>query len=238
MYGVKSFIGNMGLTILLLIVLWMSLCNISTAKKIFSKLSCVALIFLMVGTLMVNYGLPMTLDSNILYIFLFFAFMLSFSYSFANHKSIIDQILSAIILLIGIVVFYTAAINLQMQAKNTFNFHIYVFSYIQFLLSLFFTSRLRNGWCKLLGITIMYMATSIFIILYFSVYAKENTSYIITIYDTLYYCFNLEKEINNDMKLIRLTQYISFGMLNTITIALIMGLAFELWHPDSSSKQS
>lgn len=220
----------------MLIAVFIVMINISNTTSIFMKANCVAGIFLLTGSIMLILDVQMNFSSMILYILLFFYIVIYSSYTQTGKKAAFDQIYGIILLfLLYLIVFYAAYLQLNRDV-NHFNAIIYMIMYIPFLLSLFFTSRMSNSWCKLFGIMLMHIGTVIFIILYFSPYSS-GTTITVEIYETLYYCLNFEKNINDDMKLIRLIQYGSYSLLNMITFSLILSLIYTLWHHDNKKTE-
>lgn len=209
---------------------------LSKTTSMFMKANCTAVVFLLTGSIMSILNVQMKLSSMVLYILLFIYIVIYSSYTQTGEKKPAAQIGGIIILFVLYLVFFYAAYSVLIKDVHHFNVMIYMIMYIPLLLSLFFTSRMSNPWCKLFGITLMHIGTVIFIILYFSPYSSSSSN-LATIYDTLYYCINLEKNINDDMKLIRLIQYGSYSFLNMLTFTLIISLVYTLWHHDNKKAE-
>lgn len=195
--------------------------------------------FVFVGTAMNAGRIPFHTSSIFIYAMLAFLFITLFSFSFVRKNSVGYQILGLIEMLLLLFSYYASIIVVQVQYRNEYiaNILIYCSAYVLFIIDFIFTGFMKNRFCKLIGIFTLYVATLVYILFFFSTYS-DNVISLSCIYDTLYYCINFEKDVGSDgLRLIRILQYFSFSLLNTITVTLSLSLAYDLWIKEPLGKK-
>ena len=135
-------------------------------------------------------------------------------------------------------IFYDCYFCRQRSIKNinVFNYFAYFFAYIPFLITLLTVKNFKTVWCKFCGLFLLYLGVIIFIIFYFLPYSATSQKIIPALYDTLYYCTNLEINIDDSLKPMHFIQYLSFSLLHTFMITLILNILYEMWQTQNNQK--
>ena len=219
-----------------IIALFLCMTSIPKSKSFIMQIVFIVCIFFIVGTLFIITDLPINGHSDILYLLIFSVSLVCYSFTLSKKKNITDQLWALVMLIFLFILISFSAVSAQEMNKGVFNYFAYSFAYIPFLITLLAVKNFKNVWCKFCGLFLLYLGVIIFIVFYFLPYCAKSQKIIPALYDTIFYCTNLDINIDNSLKPIRLRQYLSFSLLHTFMITLILNILYEMWQTQNNHK--
>lgn len=228
-----SHLINAGMFIVLIFI---CMIYIQKTKSFIMRIILVDIIFLLVGTIFIITDIPINGHSDALYLLLFSVTLISYSFTLSKKEIVSKQLWALGILAFLFFMIAISAVNAQSKNINVFNYFAYFFAYIPFLITLLTVKNFKTVWCKFCGLFLLYLGVIIFIIFYFLPYCATSQKIIPALYDTLYYCTNLEINIDDSLKPMHFIQYLSFSLLHTFMITLILNILYEMWQTQNNHK--